>query len=100
MGWSVDNSISAELAAQEALKQALRAEEGADSVEEAVSTTKIIPKTAVANFAALATTYPTAQEGWEASTLDNDKFYRFTSGVWLFKGKFALQVTFIVETLQ
>ena len=34
MGWSVDNSTSAELAAQEALKQALRAEAGADYIDE------------------------------------------------------------------
>lgn len=48
----------------------------------AATSTKLIWKDPVANFAALATTYPTATEGWTAATKDNGKIYRKNATEW------------------
>jgi hypothetical protein len=92
MGWSVDNSISAELAAQEALKQALRAEAGADSVNEAIAESELVSSENVnINVAPVDTialrnsTYPSPQNGTVVNVLQGAsglaETYRFKTGI-------------------
>lgn len=56
----------------------------------AVQTTQLIWQTPVTNFADLATTYSGAQEGWCAQVISENKWYRYTSGVWQYRGAFSL----------
>jgi hypothetical protein len=53
-------------------------------LDTSLNSLKLEYKSPVANFAALATTYPTPTVGWIAQTLDNGKFYRFNGSEWLF----------------
>ena len=55
-----------------------------------VNTTQLIWKTPVANFAALASTYPTPLSGWCAQTLDNNQWYRYSGSLWEYKGNFSI----------
>ena len=48
----------------------------------AATSTKLIWKDPVANFAALSTTYPTAVFGWTAATRDNGRIFRFDGTSW------------------
>jgi hypothetical protein len=43
----------------------------------------IIPKSPVATFADLATTYPTPVAGWIVKTLDDGKLYRYSGTTWI-----------------
>ena len=56
----------------------------------AYNSSVLIWQTPVANFAALASTYPTPSTGWCAQTLDNNQWYRYESGIWNYRGKLSL----------
>lgn len=47
-------------------------------------------KAPVANFAALASTYPAPSAGWCAQTLDNNQWYRYSGTAWEYKGNFSI----------
>lgn len=68
-------AIAATQAANDAATQALAAKEMAYTVQ----------LTPVANFAAVATTYPTAVNGSEVQTLDDGKIYRKENGSWVYR---------------
>ena len=50
----------------------------------------LIWQTPVANFAALASTYPAPSAGWCAQTLDNNQWYRYSGTTWEYKGNFSI----------
>ena len=66
-------------AAETATLDAIAAKEEA---LEASESTRLNWKDPVANFAALATTYPTATKGWTSATKDNGKIYRHNGTEW------------------
>lgn len=68
-------------AAIEATNAANEAASAANAAKESAYT---IHKAPVSTFAALTTTYPTAQTGWEVQTLDDGKVYRRESGAWVY----------------
>ena len=56
----------------------------------AYNSSVLIWQTPVANFAALASTYPSALVGWCAQTLDNNQWYRYSGTAWEYKGNFSI----------
>jgi len=66
------------------------AQNAATLANSSANTTQLIWQTPVANFAALASTYPSAVIGWCAQTLDNNQWYRYSGTVWEYKGNFSI----------
>jgi hypothetical protein len=52
------------------------------SMNDQVNNLKLEYKTPVANFAAIATTYPIPSVGWTVQTVDDGKFYRYNGSSW------------------
>lgn len=73
------------------------AQQKGDEALQVVQDYKIIPKTPVANFAAIATTYPTATVNWLVQTEDDGKFYRYNGSTWEYHSK--LQTTQLTPIL-
>ncbi|MGG3451169.1 BppU family phage baseplate upper protein [Domibacillus aminovorans] len=69
-------------AANYALQKAAEADQAKETALEAADLAKTNPLMPVANFAAIATTYPTPIHGDETQTLDDGKVYRYLNGSW------------------
>lgn len=69
-------------AALTATQAASTAAAGANAAKETAYTVQLTP---VANFAAIATTYPSALNGSEVQTLDDGKIYRKENGTWVYR---------------
>ncbi len=52
-------------------------------VDNAEKTMIVIPKTGVANYAAMLSTYPNPEIGWLVHTLDTMKWYRWDGSTWI-----------------
>jgi len=55
-------------------------------------------KPAVANYAAIATTYPDPEEGWTTSTTDTNQIYRYDAGEGAWVNIFTLTADIVVPT--
>lgn len=78
------NAISATNSANTVTGNAITATNNAIS---AYNSTIVIPKTPVANFAAISSTYPVPQIGWEVVTLDTGNKYRWDGvSTWINNG--------------
>ncbi|MCA1025655.1 hypothetical protein LCM23_06085 [Cytobacillus kochii] len=55
-----------------------------DAAQKVAEDNKTIRKEPVANFAAIATSYPSPSHGWSVQTMDDNKFYRYENGQWNF----------------
>lgn len=53
------------------------------NMDNAVTSTMVVWKTAVANFASIATTYPNPQIGWRVEVNDTKKAYRYDGTTWV-----------------
>lgn len=51
---------------------------------EVIDNAMLIWQQPVANFAALATTYPNAEKGWAVQTLNDGRVYRFDGVNWMY----------------
>lgn len=63
------------------------------NMDNAVTSTMVIWKTAVANFASIATTYPNPQIGWRVEVNDTKKAYRYDGTSWVNIADSALTFT-------
>lgn len=52
--------------------------------QQIVDDNRTVSKTPVANFAAIAMTYPNPENGWEVQTLDDGKIYRRVNDEWVY----------------
>ncbi|OKL36987.1 polysaccharide deacetylase family protein [Domibacillus mangrovi] len=67
-----------------AMEKAAEAEQAKVVALEAADSAKSNPLMPVANFATIATTYPTPATGDETQTLDDGKVYRYLNGSWTY----------------
>lgn len=70
--------------ARAAIAATQAANNAAQAANDAKESAYTVHKAPVTNFSALATTYPTAQTGWEVQTLDNGRVYRRENGAWVY----------------